>query len=107
MYAEIRNIKKLMLAQYDKDVHFFCNAINNKKLAIDMKDHTAYTDDSLIQGLFQAFKHDSVPTDFKSEFTSLERSWQMDNESSCHEVLSEILRACWNLLMCNSPRKGH
>ena len=23
MYAEIRNIKKLMLAQYDKDVHFF------------------------------------------------------------------------------------
>jgi hypothetical protein len=48
MYAEIGNVKKLTLAQYDKDVHLFCNAINSKKLVIDMKDPTAYTDDSLV-----------------------------------------------------------
>ncbi len=48
MYAEIRNVKKLMLAQYDNNVHSFCDAINSKKLAIDMKDPTAYMDDSLV-----------------------------------------------------------
>jgi hypothetical protein len=47
MYAEIGKVKKLTLAQYDNDVHLFCNAINCKKLAIDMKDPTAYMDDSL------------------------------------------------------------
>jgi hypothetical protein len=69
MYAETGNVKKLMLAQYDNDVHGFCNATNNKKLAIDMKDPTAYMVDSLVQDLFQAFKYDSPPTDFKSDFT--------------------------------------
>jgi hypothetical protein len=48
MYAEIGNIKKLTLAQYDNDVHLFCDAINSKKLAIDMKDPTVYMDVSLI-----------------------------------------------------------
>jgi hypothetical protein len=80
MYAEIKNIKKLMLAQYDNDVHLFCNAINSKKLAIYMKNPTAYMDDSFVRDLFQVFKYDSLPTDFKSEFTSLERHWQMDKE---------------------------
>jgi hypothetical protein len=78
LYAEIGNVKNLTLAQYDNNVHLFCNAI--KKLAIDMKDPRAYTDDSLVQDLFQTFKHDSLPTDFKSEFTYLERRWQMDKE---------------------------
>jgi hypothetical protein len=80
MYAEIGNVKKLMLAQYDNNVHLFCNAINSKKLVIDMKDPTAYMDDSLVKDLFQAFKHNSLPMYFKSEFTSLERHWQMDKE---------------------------
>jgi hypothetical protein len=30
MYAEIGNVKKLTLAQYDNNVHIFCNAINSK-----------------------------------------------------------------------------
>jgi hypothetical protein len=42
-----------------------------------MKDPTA----------FQAFKHDSLPTDFKSEFTSLKRQWQMDKENVTLESL--------------------
>ncbi len=48
MYAEIGDVKQFTLAQYVNNDHFFCNAINNKKLAIDMKDPTAYTDDSLV-----------------------------------------------------------
>ncbi len=80
MYAGFGNVKKLMLAQHDNNVHLFCGVIDSKKLAIDMKDPTTYIDDSLLQDLFQAFKHDSLPTDFKSKFTSLERRWQMDKE---------------------------
>ncbi len=48
MYIEIGSVKKLTLAQYDNDVHLFCNSINSKELAIDMKPLTAYTDDSII-----------------------------------------------------------
>jgi hypothetical protein len=80
MYTEIGNIKKLTLAQYDNGVHLYCNAINSKKLAIDMKDPTAYTNNSLVGDLFQAYKHDSLPSDFKSEFTSLGQQGQMDKE---------------------------
>jgi hypothetical protein len=87
MYAEIGNVKKLTLAQYDNDVHLYCDAINSKKLAIDMKDPTAYTANSLVQDLFQAFKHDSLPSDIKSEFTSLERRWQMDKEKLTSQSL--------------------
>jgi hypothetical protein len=75
MYAEIGLVKKLTLAQYDNDVHLFCDAVNKKKLAIDMKDPTAYTDEALVRDLFQVFKHDSLLLDFKSEFTALERCW--------------------------------
>jgi hypothetical protein len=71
VYAKIGNVKGLTLAQYDNDIHLYCNAINSKKLAIDMKDPTAYTDDCLVRDLFQAFKHDSLPLVFKFEFTSL------------------------------------
>jgi hypothetical protein len=52
-----------------------------------MKDPTAYTDDSLVRDLFQAFKHDSFPMDFKSEFTSLERCWQMDKKKGTLQSL--------------------
>ncbi len=89
MYAKIGNVKRLTLAQYDNDVHLHCDAINSKKLAIDMKDPTAYTDDSLIRDLFQVFEHDSFPSDFKSEFTSLEGCLQMDKE----KVTSQSLMA--------------
>jgi hypothetical protein len=48
MYAKTGIVKRLMLAQYDNDVHSYCDAINSKKLVIDMKDPTAYMDDYLI-----------------------------------------------------------
>ena len=89
MYAEIGLVKKLTLAQYDNDVHLFCDAINSKKLMIDMKDPMAYTDDALVRDLFHVFKHDSLPLDFRSEFTALERRWQMDKERVTSQSLME------------------
>ncbi len=44
MYAEIGTIKKIVISQYDNDIHLYCNAIISKKLVIDMKDSTVYTD---------------------------------------------------------------
>ncbi len=41
MYAKIGTIKKIVIAQYNNDVHLYCDAIMSKKLAIDMKDSTA------------------------------------------------------------------
>jgi hypothetical protein len=73
MYTEIGLVKNLTLAQYDNDVHLFCDAVNSKKLAIDMKDPTAYTNKALVRDLFQVFKHDLLPLDFRSEFTALKR----------------------------------
>jgi hypothetical protein len=80
MYAKIRLVKKLMLVQYDNDVHLFCDAVNSKKLVIDMRDPTAYTNEALVHNFFQVFKHDSLPLDFRSEFTALDRRWQRDKE---------------------------
>jgi hypothetical protein len=48
MYAEIRINKMISIAQYDNDVHLYFDVITSKKLVIDMKDSTAYTDDSFI-----------------------------------------------------------
>jgi hypothetical protein len=94
-----------VLAQYDNDVHLYCNAINSKKLAIDMKDPTAYMDDSLVCNLFQAFKHDSLPLDFNSEFTSLERCWQMDKEEVTSQSLMADARSYYTNLVASGNLK--
>jgi hypothetical protein len=104
-YAKIGNVKRLMFAQYDNDIHLYYNAINSKKLAIDMKDPTAYTDDSHVGDLFQAFKHDSLPLDFKSEFTSLERCWQMDKEKITSQSLMANTSSYYTNLVASGNRK--
>ena len=64
-----------------------------------MKDPTAYTDDSLVWDLFQAFNHDSLPTHFKSEFTSLERHWQMDKENvTLQSLMADVSSYYTNLV---------
>jgi hypothetical protein len=44
MYAEIGIIKTISIAQYGNDVNLYFDVITSKKLVIDMKDSTAYTD---------------------------------------------------------------
>ena len=80
MYSEIGKAKKLTVAQFDNDIHLFFDAMKRIKLQIDQKDATAYTDDAFVRDLFLQLKDDSLPSDFKHEFTSLERRWQMDKE---------------------------
>jgi hypothetical protein len=57
-------LKKITIAQYDNIVHLYFDAIMSKKLGIDMKDSTAYTDDSFVQDIFQQLKHEPLPSNF-------------------------------------------
>ena len=80
MYSEIGTIKKMTVAQYDNDINLFCDSIKSVKLQIDSKDPNAYTDEAFVRDIFVQIKNEMLPHDFKSEFTSLERRWQMDKE---------------------------
>jgi hypothetical protein len=80
MYAEIRKAKKLMVAQLDNDIHLFFDAMKSIKLQIDQKNSSAYMDDAFVQDLFIQLKDESLPLDFKHEFTALAPCWQMDKE---------------------------
>jgi hypothetical protein len=63
MYAEIGIIKMISIGQFDNDVHLYFDANISKKLAIDIKDSTAYIDNSFVQDIFQQLKHESIPLD--------------------------------------------
>ncbi len=80
MFAEIGKAKKLTVAQFDNDIHFFFDAMKSIKLQIDQRDASAYTDDAFVRNLFLQLKDESLPSDFKHEFPSLKRCWQMDKE---------------------------
>jgi hypothetical protein len=80
MYSEIGTIKKMTVAQYDNDINLFCDSIKTVKLQINSKDSNAYTDEAFVRDIFVQVKNEMLPHDFKSEFTSLERRWQMDKE---------------------------
>ncbi|MGL6008733.1 MAG: hypothetical protein ACRC1D_04680 [Culicoidibacterales bacterium] len=78
MYAEIGKVKKLTIAQYNNDVQLYFDAIKYIKLQIDQKDPTAYTDDSFIRDIFLQLKHESLPPDFRLEFSRQETQWMMN-----------------------------
>jgi hypothetical protein len=80
MYAEIGKATKLTVAQFDNDIHLFFDVMKSIKLQIDQKDPSAYTDDAFVHDLFLQLKDESLTSDFKHEFTSLKRRWQMDKE---------------------------
>jgi hypothetical protein len=48
MYAEIGKAKKLMVAQFDNDIHLFFDTMKSIKLQIDQKDSSAYMDDAFV-----------------------------------------------------------
>ena len=70
----------MTVAQFDKDINLFCDSIKSVKLQIDSKDPNAYTDEAFVRDIFVQIKNELLPHDFKSEFTSLERRWQMNKE---------------------------
>ncbi len=89
MYAEIGKAKKLTVAQFDNDIHLFFDAMKSIKHQINQKDSWAYTNDAFVRDLFLQLKDESLPLDFKHEFTSLERRWQMDEEIVTPQLLMD------------------
>jgi hypothetical protein len=89
MYVEIGIIKKLTVAQFNNDVHLFFDAMKSIKLQIDQKNPMAYTDDAFVCNIFLQLKDESLPLEFKNEFTSHEQRWQMDKEIVTPQLLMD------------------
>ena len=88
MFTEIAKAKKLSISQYDNDVQLYFDAIKFLKLQIDQKDSTAYTEDAFIRDLFCQLKHDSLPAEFRLEFSCQETRW-LTNKSNV--TLQELM----------------
>jgi hypothetical protein len=86
MYAEIQKAKKSTVAQFGSDIHLFFDAIKSIKLQNDQKDSAAYTDDAFDRDLFLQLKDESLPLDFKHEFTSLELAGKWTRKLLLHSL---------------------
>jgi hypothetical protein len=106
MYTEIRKIKKLTVAQFDNDVHLFLDVMKSIKLQIDQKDPMAYTDDAFVRNIFLQLKDEALPLEFKNEFTSLERRWQMDKEIVTSQLLMDEAGTYFTNLMASGSWKA-
>jgi hypothetical protein len=71
MYAKIKKAKKLIVAQFDNDIHLFFDAMKSIKLQINQKDSWAYTDDAFVHDLFLQLKDESLPLDFNTSLLLL------------------------------------
>jgi hypothetical protein len=77
----------MTIAQFDNDINLFFNAIRSSKLQIDSKDPLAYTDGAFVCNIFAQLKNKMLLHDFRSEFISLKRRWQMDKEKVSSQSL--------------------
>jgi hypothetical protein len=89
MYSKIGAIKQMTIVQYDNDINLFFDSVKSVKLQINSKDTLACTDQAFVRDIFVQLKNELLPHDFKSEFTSLERRWQMDKEIVTSQSLME------------------
>jgi hypothetical protein len=97
----------MTIAQFDNDINLFFDSIKSVKLQIDSKDPLAYTDDAFVQDIFVQLKNESLPTNFKNEFTSLERKWQIDKEIVTSQSLMDNASTYYiNLVASNNWKTG-
>jgi hypothetical protein len=92
MYSEISAVKKMTIAQLNNDINLFFDVIRSSKLQIDSKNPLAYTDNTFVCDIFAHLKSKMLPHDFRSEFTSLKRHWQMDKEKVSSQSLMDDTR---------------
>jgi hypothetical protein len=79
----------MTIAQFDNEINLFFDAIRSSKLQIDSKDPLAYTDNAFVCNNFAQLKNKMLPHDFRSEFTSHKRCWQMDKEKVSSQSLMD------------------
>jgi hypothetical protein len=105
MYSEIGTIKKMTISKFNNDINLFFDAIRNSKLQIDSKDPLAYTDDAFVCDIFAQLKNKMLPHDFRSEFTSLKRCWQMDKEKVSSQSLMDDASTYYTNLVASGDWK--
>jgi hypothetical protein len=75
------------------------------KLQIDCKDPLAYTDDAFVCNDVAQLKNKMLPHDFRSEFTSLQRHWQMDKEKVSSQSLMDDASTYYTNLVASGDWK--
>jgi hypothetical protein len=106
MYSEIGAVKKMTIAQYDNDINLFFDSIKSVKLQINSKDPMAYTDNAFVCNIFVQLKNELLPHDFKSEFTSFKRRWQMDKEIVTSQSLMDDASTYYTNLVASGDWKS-
>jgi hypothetical protein len=64
-----------------------------------------YTDDAFVCDIFAQLKNEMLPHDFRSEFTSLERRWQMDKEKVSSQSLMDDASTYYTNLVASGDWK--
>jgi hypothetical protein len=86
LFADIKECKEMRVADYKYNLPNFFDALKDKKIEIDIKSSTAYTDEAYIRDILLQLK--SVPIDiFAKEYASLENRWLMGKEVIDPETL--------------------
>ncbi len=106
IYFKIGAVKKMTIAQYDNDINLFFHSIKSVKLQINSKDPMAYMGDAFVRDIFVQLKNELLPHDFKSEFTSLERCWQMDKEIVTSQSLMDNASMYYTNLVASGDWKS-
>ena len=102
MFEEIKQLKQITLSSCSNDVTAFLDKIKAKKLLIDQKDATAYTEDAFVRDLFGQFK--SAPVEeFSLKSKRLETLWLVGKETIVPESFMDEAEA----LFINLKENGH
>ena len=102
MFEEIKQLKQITLSSCSNDVTAFLDKIKAKKLLIDQKDATAYTEDAFVRDLFGQFK--SAPVEeFSLKYKRLETLWLVGKETIVPESFMDEAEA----LFINLKGNGH
>ncbi len=96
----------MTIAQYDNNINPFFDSIKSVKLQINSKDPMAYTDNTFVCNIFVQLKNELLPHDFKSEFTSLKRRWQMDKEIVTSQPLMDNASMYYTNLVASGDWKS-
>jgi hypothetical protein len=79
----------MTLVQYDNDINLFFDSIKSVKLQINSKDPMANTDNAFVHNIFVQPKNEFLPYNLRSEFTFLERRWQMNKKIVTSQTLMD------------------
>ena len=107
MFTEIAALKKITLGDHKNNVQAFFDDIKEKKILIDQKDPTAYTDQAFLRDIFAQLKEAPVD-DYSIEYKRQETKWLMGKRTFTSDVLMDEAELHYvNLVESNRWKPEH